>query len=40
MKYFLYKRELEGGDGAQKLKWFNVNNLMSQLIHNTQGVSL
>lgn len=40
MQYFLNKRTYEGGDGAQKLKWFNVNNLMSQLIHNTQGVSL
>jgi hypothetical protein len=40
MQYFLYKRELEGGDGAQKYLSFIVNKLISQLSTNTQGASL
>jgi hypothetical protein len=40
MQYFLYKRELEGGDGAQIFISFIVNKSISQLSTNTQGASL
>jgi hypothetical protein len=40
MQYFLYKRELEGGDRAQKYLSFIVNKPISQLSTNTQGASL
>jgi hypothetical protein len=40
MQYFLYKRELEGGDRAQEYLSFIVNKSISPLTTNTQGASL